>query len=67
MPKQLEQAVVPQRLRERAPGALRDARARQESAPEAVLQPASPGAWPEAAWVRRPGVQVHPVETAVEP
>jgi hypothetical protein len=32
-----------------------------------VLQPASPGAWPEAAWVRRPGVQVHPVETAVEP
>jgi len=56
---------VPQR--EREPGALRDAQARQEKVPEALLQPALPGASPEAAWVRRPGVRVRPVETAVGP
>ena len=64
-PKRLERAAVPQR--EREPGALRDAQARQEKVPEALLQPASPGASPEAAWVRRPGVRVRPVETAVGP
>ena len=69
----LERAAEPQRLRE-----LRDARAQAEvpakqvpvvapAAARAVLRASARDASPEEAWGRRPSVQAHPAETAVEP
>lgn len=72
-PPRLERAAEPQRLRE-----IRDARAQAEVRPKqvpgvalgaatAVLRASARDASPEGAWGRRPGVQAHPAETAVEP